>query len=159
MTDIGRRVTAKGVKPIVKYKHAFKNTYLYGSFSPLNGDSFVYEIEGVSSEIFYKYLVEFSKYKPTELKIVFIDNAGFHSLKNHKLPENMALVRIPPYSPELNPCERVWEYIKAHFKNRFFDKMDDVRSWLYDFIRESLSVDVIKSLTGNETYTKSFYSP
>lgn len=159
MTEIGKRVTAKGVKPMVKYKHAFKNTYLYGSFSPLDGASFVYETEGVSSEISYKYLVEFSKYRPTELKIVFIDNAGFHSLKKYKLPENIILARIPPYSPELNPCERVWEYIKAYFKNIFFDKMEDVKLWLYDFIRESLSVDMIKSLTGNEIYTKSFYSP
>ena len=53
-THIGKCLTARGVKPIVKYQHAFKNTYLYGSFSPINGDSFVYEIEGTTSEIFYK---------------------------------------------------------------------------------------------------------
>ena len=81
MTHIGKCLTARGVKPIVKYQHAFKNTYLYGCFSPINGDSFVYEIEGTTSEIFYKYLVEFSKYKPGELKVIIIDNAGFHSLK------------------------------------------------------------------------------
>ena len=78
-THVGKCLTAKGVKPIVKYQHAFKNTYLYGSFSPINGDSFVYEIEGTTSEIFYKYLVEFSNYKPEEIKVIVIDNAGFHS--------------------------------------------------------------------------------
>ncbi len=69
-THIGRCLTARGVKPIVKYQHAFKNTYLYGSFSPINGDSFVFEIEGTTSEIFYLYILEFSKYKPEELKII-----------------------------------------------------------------------------------------
>ncbi len=107
MTHMGKCLTAKGIKPIVKYQHAFKNTYLYGSFSPINGDAFVYEIEGTTSEIFHKYLVEFSKYKPRELKIIIIDNAGFHSLKQYKIPNNIKLIRIPPYSPELNPSEKI----------------------------------------------------
>jgi predicted metal-binding protein len=89
MTHIGKCLTAAGVKPVVKYQHAFKNTYLYGSFSPIDGDAFVYEIEGTTSEIFYRYLVEFSKYRPDELKIIIIDNAGFHSLKQFSLPENI----------------------------------------------------------------------
>ena len=67
MTHRGKCLTARGIKPVVKYQHVFKNTYLYGSFSPINGDSF-----------FYEYLLEFSKYKPFELKIIIIDNAGFH---------------------------------------------------------------------------------
>ena len=92
MTHIGRCLTSKGVKPVVKYKHSFGNTYLYGSFSPINGDAFVYEIAGVSSNIFFNYLEEFSKYKPREMKIVIIDNAGFHSLKNYTIPENTSIL-------------------------------------------------------------------
>ncbi len=83
----------------------------------INGDSFTYEIEGTTSEIFYQYLKAFSKHKPKELKIIFIDNAGFHSMKNYELPENIKLIRIPPYSPELNPAEKIWAYIKQHYKN------------------------------------------
>ena len=41
MTHMGKCLTAMGVKPIIPYQHAFKNTYLYGSFSPIDGDSFV----------------------------------------------------------------------------------------------------------------------
>jgi hypothetical protein len=114
MTHIGRSITAVGVKPIVKYKHAFKNTYLYGSFSPIDGDMFVYEIEGITSEIFYKYLCALSEHRPNELKILVIDNAGFHSMKNYNIPENIRLIRIPPYSPELNPSEKIWAYIKQY---------------------------------------------
>jgi len=55
---------------------------LYGSFSPINGDSFFYEIEGTTSQIFYKYLEAFSLYKPKEIKIIIIDNAGFCLMKN-----------------------------------------------------------------------------
>ena len=54
-----------------------------------------------------KYLVEFSKHKPKELKVIVIDNAGFHSLQQYDIPENIRLIRIPPYSPELNPSEKL----------------------------------------------------
>jgi hypothetical protein len=109
---MGRYLTASGVKPIVNYQHIFKTTYLYGSYSPINGDSFVWEINGVDTTIFEAYLKGFSRYKPKEYKIVVIDNAGFHSTKNIEVPDNIYLLRIPPYNPELNPCEQVWDQVQ-----------------------------------------------
>ena len=156
MTHIGRCLTARGVKPIVKYQHAFKNTYLYGSFSPINGDSFVYEIEGTTSEIFYSYLKEFSKYKPMELKLILIDNAGFHSLKQYDIPENIELIRIPPYTPELNPSEKIWHYIKQYYKNNVFETLDNVKQWLHNFIKTELSEELVKSITHNEFYLNTY---
>ena len=105
MTHLGKYLTASGVKPIVEYQHKFKNTYLWGSYSPINGDSFVWEVNGVDSSIFEAYLKHYSLHKPNEYKIVVIDNAGFHSTKNIEIPDNIFLLNIPPYSPELNPCE------------------------------------------------------
>ncbi len=156
MTHMGRCLTAKGVKPIVHYQHAFKNTYLYGSFSPINGDSFVYEIEGTTSEIFYKYLLEFSKYKPGELKIIIIDNAGFHSLKQYTVPENIKLIRIPPYTPELNPSEKIWHYIKQFYKNKVFEDLTNVKKWLHEFICNNLNAELVKSITHNNFYENDF---
>ncbi|MEP1489944.1 MAG: IS630 family transposase [Algibacter sp.] len=156
MTHIGRCLTAKGVKPIVKYQHAFKNTYLYGSFSPINGDSFVYEIEGTTSEIFYQYLCEFSKYKPEEFKIIIIDNAGFHSMKNHKIPDNIKLIRIPPYSPELNASEKIWAYIKQFYKNKVFENLDNLKLWLHQFIKNQLNRSIIKGITHNYFFNNTF---
>lgn len=156
MTHMGRCLTAKGVKPIVNYQHAFKNTYLYGSFSPINGDSFVYEIEGTTSEIFYKYLLEFSKYKPRELKIIIIDNAGFHSLKQYEIPDNIKLIRIPPYTPELNPSEKIWHYIKQYYKNKIFENLSNVKIWLHEFIRNNLNPSLIKSITHNNFFENAF---
>jgi len=156
MTHTGRCLTAKGVKPIVHYQHAFKNTYLYGSFSPINGDSFVYEIEGTTSEIFYKYLLEFSKHKPGELKIIIIDNAGFHSLKQYTVPENIKLIRIPPYTPELNPSEKIWHYIKQFYKNKVFEYLTNVKKWLHEFICNNLNAELVKSITYNNFYENEF---
>ena len=156
MTHIGRYLTAKGVKPIVKYQHAFKNTYLYGSFSPIDGDSFVYEIEGTTSEIFHQYLVEFSKHKPKELKIIIIDNAGFHSMKHFEIPDNIKLIRIPPYSPELNPSEKIWAYIKQFYKNSVFKNLHKLKQWLHEFVKEKLNNDIIKGITHNSFYNNAY---
>lgn len=156
MTHVGRCLTARGVKPIVNYKHCFDNTYLYGSFSPVDGDMFVYEIPGVSSEIFYEYLKAFSMHRPSELKIIVIDNAGFHSLKDYTLPPNIKLLNIPPYSPELNPSEKIWAYIKQFFKNKLFESLKDVQNWLHDFVREKLPPQVVKSITHDELYLNAF---
>ena len=158
MTHVGRCLTAKGVKPIVKYQHAFKNTYLYGSFSPIDGDMFVYEIEGTTSEIFYQYLLEFSKHRPDEFKIIIIDNAGFHSLKKYKIPENIALIRIPPYSPELNPSEKIWAHIKQYFKNKVFENIENVKKWLHEFISNELNINDVKSTTYHKLYVENFIS-
>ena len=155
-THIGRCLTAKGIKPIVKYQHAFKNTYLYGSFSPVDGDSFVYEIEGTTSEIFHKYIDGFSKYKPDEFKIIIIDNAGFHSLAKYHIPDNIAFIRIPPYSPELNHAEKIWAYIKQFYKNRVFENIENVKKWLDDFVKNKLSPEQILSITHHELFLKSF---
>lgn len=156
MTHIGRCLTAKGVKPLVKYKHAFKNTYLYGAFSPIDGNSFVYEIEGTTSEIFYQYIKQLSEHRPNELMLVVIDNAGFHSLQDKVLPPNIELIRIPPYSPELNPSEKMWAYIKQFYKNRCFNSLDHVKKWLYDFIKDKIKPDIVKSITHHAKFIDAF---
>ena len=145
-THVGRCLTSRGVKPIVQYQHAFKNTYLYGSFSPINGDSFVYEIEGTTSEIFYEYIKSFSEYKKDEMKIIVIDNAGFHSTKNIEVPENIALIRIPPYTPELNPSEKVWQYLKERFKNKTFGNIKELKKWLHQTVVKEITSRALKTI-------------
>ena len=156
-THTGRCITIKGVKPIVKYQQRFKNTYLWGSYSPINGDSFVWEINGVNKTIFESYLKSFSKHKPQELKIMIIDNAGFHSVKDITIPENIKLINIPAYSPELNPCERMWHYIKSKFKNQLFSDMEELRNWLEKQVKE-ITPKQVQSIVHNSLYVKALYA-
>ena len=130
---------------------------MYGSYSPINGDSFVYEINGVSCEIFETYLKEFSKHKPDEAKIVVIDNAGFHSTKHITVPDNIFLLRIPPYCPELNPCEQVWAWLKSRYKNKVFCDMKMLKEWLCETVK-NMTPETIKSIVGNHHYLNAFYA-
>ena len=124
---------------------------MYGSYSPINGDSVVLEIENVNTQIFESYLKQLSEHKPEEYKIVVIDNAGFHSTKNIEIPQNIKLLRIPPYSPELNPCEQVWAYIKNRYKNKTFQTLVKLKDWLKQFV-ETMSNELIMSITSNKHY-------
>jgi len=157
MSHIGKCVTARGVRPVISYQHKFESTYLYGSYSPIDGDSFVWEINGVDVNIFEAYLKELSKHRPNEYKIVVIDNAGFHSTKNIEVPENIHLLNIPPYTPELNPCEQVWQYLKTRFKNQTFQNMKNLKSWLWEK-SNALDTETIKSITSNHHYQNAFYA-
>ncbi len=81
MNHLGSYLEASGIKSIVNYLLVYKTRYLYGSYSPINGDSFVWEVNSVNADIFKAYLNRLSNYNPKEYKIVGIDNAGFHSIK------------------------------------------------------------------------------
>ncbi|MGH1339759.1 MAG: IS630 family transposase [Aureispira sp.] len=151
LTETGRILTAKGVQSIVSYQHKFANTYLWGSYSPINGDSFVWEINGVSSDIFERYLHGLSLHHPKEFKILIIDNAGFHSTKNIKIPDNIFLLNLPPYSPELNPCEQVWKFIKQKFKNKSFKTIYKLKDWLHHTVND-MAKETIISICSNHHY-------
>lgn len=152
---MGSCISAKGVRPVISYGHKFSSTYLYGSYSPIDGDSFVWEVEGVSTKIFETYLNGLSQHRPREFKIVVIDNAGFHSTKNITVPSNIFLLNIPAYSPELNPCEQVWAYMKTRFKNKVFNTMEDLKEWLYESVK-NISETTILSITSNHHFLNEF---
>jgi len=155
MTHLGSCISPKGKRPVVGFQHRFKYTYLFGSYSPMDGQSFVWEIDGVDNKIFESYLHAFSKQRPREFKIVVIDNAGFHSTKNITVPDNIYLLAIPPYSPELNPCEQIWQFIKNRFKNSVFSNLDQLKDWLHQMVN-SMEEHTIKSITSNHHYLQIF---
>ena len=155
MTHIGRCISAKGVQPLTPYQHRFENTYLFGSYSPIDGDQFVWEINGLGTEIFEKYLNDFSKHNPNVFKIIIIDNASYHKSKKLNIPDNIFLLNIPPYTPELSPCEQVWQYIKQRYKNIVFKSMDDLKKWLHKFVVE-MDSETIKSITSNHHFLNAF---
>jgi transposase len=129
-TKAGRVLTARGVKPICKFQQVFKSSYLFGAFSPLDGSSFLLELPFCNSHTFQTYLDNFSNYRPLELKIIVLDNGAFHKAQSLKIPENIILVFLPPYSPELNPAEKIWAKFKKGFTNKFFNTLDEVSEFI-----------------------------
>ena len=131
-TKNGRALTAKGVKPICPFHQVFQSTYLFGAFSPINGDKFLLEMPFCNNDTFQKFLNEFSEHNPNEFKIVVLDNGAFHKAKSLIIPENIALLFLPPYSPELNPAEKIWANLKRTFTNRLFNTDDQLSIFIQD---------------------------
>ena len=129
-TRNGKSLTARGVKPICPFHQIFKTLYLYGAFSPLNGDSFMLELPNCDTLNFQVYLDSFSEQNPDEFKIIVLDNGAFHKGKNLVIPENIALIFLPPYSPELNPAEMIWAQFKRAFSNLLCETLNDVSNFI-----------------------------
>lgn len=145
-TRAGKTLTAKGVKPTCKFQQVFISTYLFGAFSPITGDHFILEIPFCNGSTFQIYLNEFSKQNETELKVIVLDNGAFHKAKSLKIPKNIVLVFLPPYSPELNPAEKIWAKFKREFSNNFFETIDDLQTFTCN-LSNSLSKDQVKSIS------------
>jgi hypothetical protein len=153
---IQRRIlTIKGVKPISPYQHKFKNFYLFGAYSPITGTHFTLELPKCNTDCFQLYLDEFSNQSPDKFKILILDNGAFHKAKELNVPANIGLLFIPPYSPELNPAEKIWRYFKDRIATEVFKTLDDLSDRLCEVITQ-LSADTIKSITGFQYYVDKF---
>jgi transposase len=144
---IRRRITLKGIKPIQATQHVFDNYYLYGAVEPSSGDAFFLEMPFLDSQCFQIYLNEFSRWAKKSFNIVVLDNGSFHKASGLIIPENVALLFLPPYSPELNPIERLWEYIKDQISGKLFQNLDSLKDEVAEVIKR-LSKKTVASLTG-----------
>jgi transposase len=146
-TRNGKALTAKGVKPICPFHQVFQTLYLFGAFSPINGDKFVLELPNCDSSNFQIFLNEFANQNPNEFKVIVLDNGAFHKSKSLIIPENIGLIFLPPYSPELNPAENIWAFFKRKYTNKFHKSLDEVSSFISDTIK-SLTSETVKSTCG-----------
>lgn len=89
-------------------------------------------------------LNEFSKHNPDEFKIIVLDNGACHKAKALILPDNIALIFLPPYSPQLNPAEKIWAHLKRSFTNRLFNTLDE----LSIFIEKAINQLTAKTIIG-----------
>jgi transposase len=158
-TRNGKALTANGIKPICPFHQVFQSTYLFGAFSPLNGESLLLKLPNCNTENFQHFLKKMSEQNPEEFKIMVLDNGAFHKAKHLIIPENIALLFLPPYSPELNPAEKIWACFKRKFTNLFHNSLEEVKDFL-DETTKSLTPEMVISICSfeyikiNEFWTK-----
>jgi transposase len=104
---------------------------------------------GCNSDNFQIFLNEFSFQNPTAFKIIVLDNGAFHKAKALIIPENIGLIFLPPYSPELNPAENIWAILKRKFTNKIHHSLEEVSDFIKNAI-EDLTASRIKSVCGFE---------
>jgi len=125
----------------------FKAFWLYGIVEPATGESFFLQFSHVDAVCYQAFLDEFSKAYSGSLNILQVDNGRFHTSTDLGVPENVILLFQPPYCPELNPIERLWEHLKADLKWASFKTLEQLQSKV-DQLLTQLTPEVIASITG-----------
>jgi len=144
-------ITAKGIKPVAPFLHRFDNLYLFGAFSPITGDSFLLEMPHCNSQTFQAFIDQMSNQSPKEFKILILDNGAFHHAKSKQLPNNIAFIFLPPYSPELNPAEKMWRYFKDRVSMIAYHSLESLQEKLSEVINAT-TPHIVKSICGNKFY-------
>jgi transposase len=133
INDPGRCWAPKGVRPEVGMQIVREYTYAFGAVSPQDGtlDSLVLPV--VTAEAMSIFLEEVARRHPEEFILMFLDGAGWHRANDLAVPENMRLEALPPYSPQLNPVEHIWDEIREKwFTNEVFNSLDAVEDRLVE---------------------------
>lgn len=138
------------IRPIVSEQIVREYTYTYGAVSRLEGDFDGFILPTMHAEALEILLEEISKRYPENYIVMAMDSAPSHSANHLKIPKNIEILKLPPYSPQLNPSENICDKMREKwFGNDTFDSMDDVENRLVKAIRTlEQSKDTIKSIAG-----------
>lgn len=104
----------------------------------------------VNAEMMSLFLTIVAERHLDEFIVMVLDGAGWHIAENLVVPLNMKLVFLPPYSPELNPVEHLWDHLREkHFANRLFPSMTAVTNELCRALHQTeFDFPMLKSMCG-----------
>ncbi len=106
----------RGQRPVAPTDKRFKSVYVYGAVRPGTDDAFGLVLPHADTAMMSLFLDAFSaSLAPKVHAVLVMDKAGWHVTGRLKVPPNVGLVHLPPYSPELNPVERVWLHLKERY--------------------------------------------
>lgn len=142
-----RRLTARGVQPVGTVQHVFQWFYVYGAVAPTTGEHFFLELPYLNADNFQIFVDAFAQEYSDSLNLLLLDNGGLHTAKQLRLPDNVRLVFLPPYCPELNPIERLWRDLKDDLAWEQFDEVAQQREAVADELR-AYDSQTVQSLTG-----------
>lgn len=142
----------KGQRPRVVRQQQYINTYIFGSVCPAQGVAEAIISPECNSDAMHHHMKQISNAtKEGRFAVVVMDRAGWHTSEKIYDFKNVAPIFLPPYSPELNPMEQVWAWIKDHFlSNRVFDNYFDI---------EKSSCAAWNKFVSNNNLFKSMCSP
>lgn len=146
-------------RAIVKKQAIREYLYAFTTVCPQTGETCSIISPFCNTEAMNALLSETSKTYPNYRIIMVMDAAGWHTTNYLNVPENITVLTLPPYSPELNPTEHIWDYIREQkeFNNHTFDSLDAVDDQLgkalcdlnneKDIVRSMCNFDWIFSAT------------
>jgi DDE superfamily endonuclease len=125
---ITRRWARRGTRPRAPHDQRTKWAYIFGAICPQLGKAAALVMPFADTEAMQAHLAEISAaVDPGAHAVLILDQAGWHISGRLAVPDNITLLTLPPRSPELNPVENVWQFMRQNWlSNRVFDSYDDI---------------------------------
>ena len=101
---------------------------IFAAVRPVTGEDFALALPHVSAAAMSEFFGRFAATRPPDEHLVMVlGGAGWHDRRAIRVPDNISLITLPPYPPELNPVERVWLYLRETYLSlRLLDDYDAV---------------------------------
>ena len=117
--------------------HIREYRYCYGAVDAHTGESFFIIAGNCNTAWMQKFLDELAAYYPDDYLMLVMDNAAWHKAGHLIIPDNMAFIFIPPYTPQMNPIEQIWaQFRRMGFSNQAFNTLNDVIDRLEETIHQ-----------------------
>ena len=118
----------RGTRPRAPRDTRYKWSYIFGAACPARGTAAGLILPYVNTEAMGLHLGEIAKaVAPGAQALLIVDGAGWHGAKALNVPDNITLLKLPPYAPELNPMENVWAYLRSNkLAISVFDSYDEI---------------------------------
>jgi hypothetical protein len=118
----------KGTRPRQPKDQRYANAYLFGAICPARDTGAALVLPYANAEAMQHHLEQISRCVAAGAHAVLtLDKAGWHTTPRLNVPSNISLLPLPPASPELNPSENVWQYLRqTYLSNRLFSDYETV---------------------------------
>ncbi len=118
----------KGTRPRLPADQRYKNAYLFGAICPAHGKGVALVLPYANTEAMQMHLDEIAKYVARKSHaVILMDRAGWHTTGKLRVPENITIILLPSRSPELNPVENIWQYMRQNWlSNSVFETYDAI---------------------------------
>ena len=140
----------RGVRVVIPRQQKFLWGYLYGAVEVTQGKAEFLLMPTVNLDCHKTFLTQLAASDPTAHHVVIQDQAGFHyRCGDPRLPQRTHIVSLPPYSPELNPVEKLWDQLKDVLCNRVFPTLPEIEEVIENWSRAmSKNTEALRRLIG-----------
>jgi transposase len=125
---ITRRWAKRGTRPSAPRDQRTASAYIFGAICPRDGKGAALVLPTCNTAAMALHLEEIAaNVAPGAHAVLVLDQAGWHVSKKLLVPENITLVPLPAKSPELNPTENIWQFMRDNWlSNRIFKSYEDI---------------------------------
>ena len=123
-----RRWARRGTRPRAPRDQRTEWAYIFGAICPAKGKGAGLVMPWCDTDAMAAHLIEISAaVDPGAHAVLIVDQAGWHLTPKLAIPDNITVLALPPRSPELNPVENVWQFMRDNWlSNRIFKSYEDI---------------------------------